>query len=82
MAVQRNGIAIRIAGVIRHIMLVLHAKWRPALLVTAKDRLLLFKRRAIPEFHMELNHPHRLIAPADGPGRLTLIGCDPDDLFH
>ena len=52
------------------------------MLITTEDRLLLFQRRAVPELHVELNNPHRLIAAAHRPCRFILVGSDPHHLLH
>ncbi len=47
MAVQRDDISVRIAGVVGFIVLELHAERCAGLLIAAEDSLLLFQRRAV-----------------------------------
>src|SRR5215213_7963636 len=82
MGVQGDPPAGRVVGVAGVVGLAVLAERGPGGLVAADDLLLLVQGGAVPELDEHADDADRLVAAPDRPGRLAVVGPDPDQLVH
>src|SRR5829696_8770791 len=80
--IERDPPAGRVVGVAGVVGLAVLAERGPGGLVAADDLLLLVQGGAVPELDEHADDADRLVAAADRPGRLAVVGPDPDQLVH
>ncbi len=83
MGVERGELALRVLGIVGHVVLArTPTQRRAAGLVPAEDRLLLAQRRAVPALHEIADDAHRLIGAVARPFGLVIVLANPDDAVH